>query len=267
MLPGQRTVTGQPLNSGHLKIRRMMDPSDQVVVNSLVFDGRFDSARDLIRRQEHHRQGPPAVGVRNWQTSALLQPGPDSAVAQRLNDLMLEALEYAGSSHWRTGRIGTSHLTVRSIGVRQEGVRPDDLAVQRYASALRRAVSDLGELTFTVQGLAVTPGSVMAAALPADDQADQLLIRFAEELGSDADGRLELRDIWYLNLLHFTDEIADPEGLVRWVDARRAVFIGSVTIGACDLVRWDAEKVADRYEMRPSVLVRCPFGGSPGRAG
>lgn len=246
--------------AGHLKITRMSDPADQVAVHSLVFDGRFDSARDLVRRQEHRRQGPPVAGVRNWQTSALLQPPRESTVAQGLDDLMMEALEFAGPNHWRTGQIGTSHMTVRSIGVRHEDVGSDDPAVRRYVAALRRAVSQLGELTFTVQGLALTPGSVMAAAVPADGQADELLVRFTEELGADAEDRLKRRDIWYLNLLHFADDIADPEGLVRWVDARRNLLIGSVTIGACDLVRWDATTVAGRYDWHPSVLTRCPFG-------
>ena len=80
----------------------------------------------------------------------------------------------------------------------------------------------------------------MACAVPLDANADDFMDRLATELGPDGwferpHGR---RDIWYLNLLHFTTAVAQPEELIDWVGAHRRTEFGEVTIAAPELVRF-----------------------------
>lgn len=125
--------------------------------------------------------------------------------------------------------------------------------IQRYKAALYAAAAQVGPARIQVTGLTLTPGTVMACAVPLDAQADLLMDRFAEELGPDgwlehADGR---RDIWYLNLLHFTTDIASPQILIDWVAARRNLDLGQTTIPTTELVRFHHSPDGSRPFMRP----------------
>lgn len=233
----------------------VFDDEGRLDSTSAAHDGRFGTAPQLIKTQQHRREVPLREGGR-WPVSVILQPDPESAVSMALHQLMLEAMEFAGSDHWRTGRPGTAHLTVRALERRRDNVAADDPAIRRYAGALGRAASGCRALTFWVHGVIVTPGTIMAIATPINDQADRLSDRFAEELGTDAwlEASIGLRDIWYLNLLHFAGPIADPEGLLAWADARRDLRIGSLTVDRCRLIRWDYTTVDDRYEIYPVTL-------------
>jgi hypothetical protein len=71
------------------------------------------------------------------------------------------------------------------------------------------------------------------------------------------DGR---RDIWYLNLLHFTTGIANPTALIKWVAARRSVHLGEATIAIAELVRFHHVAEPPRPFMRPEVLGRVSLG-------
>jgi len=227
---------------------------------SAAYDGRFDGARDLIMAQRHRREEPLRTGGR-WPVSVMLQPDPTSRVSLLLQRLMMEAIGFAGAHHWRTGRPGTAHLTVRALERRRDDVVPDDPAVRRYASALQRAVVGCGQLSFAVEGLIVTPGTLMAVATPTDHRADRLLERYGDELGDDAwlEASIGRRDIWYLNLLHFAGDIDDPVGFLDWADAHRRTPIGSLTVDECRLIRWDYESVDGRYDLFPVTLASSPL--------
>lgn len=119
-------------------------------------------------------------------------------------------------------------------------IPPDDPTVARYRSALDRATrAGTWPVRFQVTGLTLTPGSVMACAEPLDATADHFSARLATELGPDARHETEPRDIWYLNLLHFTTDIARPDELIDWVASRRHTLIGTTAIAAPELVRAD----------------------------
>lgn len=259
-------VREEPLagkSSGHpLLFVRMAIFDEEVsdVQTSSALDGRFDGARDLIMSQRHRREEPLREGGR-WPVSVMMQPDPASMLSQSLQQLMVEAIGFAGSHHWRTGRPGTAHLTVRALERRRNGVVPEDAAVQRYAGAMRRAAVGCRPLSFVVQGLTVTPGTVMAIAWPTDGQADRLLDRLGEELVDDGwlERSIGARDIWYLNLLHFAGRINDPGGLLDWVDARRRAPIGTLTVHECRLIRWDYEIVDGRYDLFPVTLASTSF--------
>jgi hypothetical protein len=201
------------------------------------FDELFATAAPLILRGAHQRDRPPREGGR-WPVSVVLRPPIDSDLAQRLDAVTAEAAELAGPGHWQTGQLGSAHLTVRALEGYRATIAPDDPAIERYLSALRRAA--IGPTQFRVTGLTLTPGSVMACAIPLDGAADAFMDRFATELGPDDwfERPYGRRDIWYLNLVHFTSAIANPLKLIDWVAERRTTTIGEVEIGAPELVRF-----------------------------
>ncbi|GAA0580432.1 hypothetical protein HPO96_20095 [Kribbella sandramycini] len=205
----------------------------------------------------HARDEPPVAGGR-WPLSVVFRP--TGQVADLLDALTIQASLLAGRHHWQTGQLGSAHLTVRALeGFRAE-VPDDDPAVARYEAAVRRAGQALAASTpfrFAVTGLTLTPGSVMASAFPIGPAADEFMDRLALALGPDdwferPHGR---RDIWYLNLLHFTGDIIDPRGLVKWVGDRRTRDVGELSIAAPELVRF---RLVDgvRPAMRPEPVGR-----------
>jgi hypothetical protein len=232
----------------------------------MKFDQLFAIAAPQISAGTHHREEIPRDGGR-WPVSVILRPSPESGLAHALDALTAEAAELAGPGHWQTGQLGSAHLTVRALEPRRELIPPDDPAVTRYRSALHRAASfpigrrasgPVGRHTswpigFRVTGLTLTPGTVMACAEPLDAAADTFSDHLTTELGPDAWFERERRDIWYLNLLHFTDAIAYPEDLITWVKSHRSTPIGTTAIAEPELVRSDHHP-GSRTHMRPTRL-------------
>jgi hypothetical protein len=219
------------------------------------FDRLFDEAVPLISSQRHRRDSPPVEGGR-WPVSVVLRPLEDSEFSRRLDALTSEAAGLAGAGHWYTGRAGSAHLTVRALETYRRDVDPSAPVIQRYRAALRAAADRTGPALIQVTGLTLTAGSVMACAVPLDAQADLLMDRFAEALGPDGwfehpHGR---RDIWYLNLLHFTSHIASPEHLIDWVAERRRLDVGQTTISTAELVRFHYCPDISGPFMRPQLL-------------
>jgi hypothetical protein len=223
-----------------------------------TFDQLFSTAAPLIASGNHQRDQPPREGGR-WPVSVVLRPPADGELSHRLDAVTAEAAELAGTGHWHTGQAGSAHLTVRALETYRARIDPSDPAIQRYQSALCRAAAATGPARIQVVGLTLTPGTVMACAVPLDSQADLFMDRLAAELGPDAwhewpDGR---RDIWYLNLIHFTTDIAKPEALLDWVAAHRSTYLGEATIPVAELVRFHHIPAPPRPHMRPEVLARA----------
>ncbi|WP_410785999.1 hypothetical protein [Kribbella sp. C-35] len=172
-----------------------------------------------------------------------------------LDAVTREAAELAGPEHWQTGQLSSAHLTVRALEPRREHLPADDPVVARYQSALHRATTRAQwPIGFRVTGLTLTPGTVMACAEPLDPAADTFSDHVTHELGPDAWYETERRDIWYLNLLHFTGAITAPDALIKWVTDHRTTPLGTVDIEAPELVRSEYQP-DPRPHMRP---VRIP---------
>jgi hypothetical protein len=209
----------------------------------------------LIANGNHTRDTPPSEGGR-WPVSVVLRPATDSPLSRALDQLTTEAAAVAGEGHWQTGQLGSAHLTVRALEYYRPTVDPDEPVIKRYQSALERAATTAGPARVEVTGLTLTPGTVMACAVPLDDQADLFMDQLRFELGPDAWHELPYgrRDIWYLNLLHFTTAIPNPGQLIDWVEARRDTGFGEIGIDRAELVRfWHAPEGSRPY-MRPEVL-------------
>ncbi|HEY0472030.1 MAG TPA: hypothetical protein VGD34_10190 [Kribbella sp.] len=228
----------------------------------MKFDTLFEEAAPLISTQRHQRDTPPVEGGR-WPVAAVLRPAADSELSRRLDALTNEAAALAGPGHWHTGRIGSAHLTVRALETYREIVDESEPLIQRYRKAMEAAAAQAGPASFRVTGLTLTPGTVMACAKPTDAQADLILDTFAASLGPDAwyEQAFGRRDIWYLNLLHFTTDIAQPHALIDWVTSHRSTDLGTTTIPTAELVRFHLCADDMRPSMRPQVLASAALLG------
>lgn len=214
----------------------------------------------MIRAGEHQRDVPPEVGGR-WPVSVVLRPPVDGSLSRRLDALTAEAAAIAGV-HWQTGQAGSAHLTVRALEFYRPDVDSDEPVIKRYRAAMERAASTVGPARIEVTGLTLTAGTVMASAVPLDDQADLFMDRLKDKLADDAWHELGYgrRDIWYLNLLHFTTGIPSPEALIDWVREHRSVSLGEATIRAAELVRFRHAPDGPRPLMRPQLIASVPLG-------
>ncbi|NUR99913.1 MAG: hypothetical protein HOV67_32230 [Kribbellaceae bacterium] len=205
------------------------------------FDLLFADATPRIADGTHRREQTPQEGGR-WPLSVVMRPGPHTAAARTLDDLTRQAAALAGPDHWQTGQLHSAHLTVRALEPRREDIPAGDPVTTRYLSALTRATARTRwPVGFRVTGLTLTPGTVMACAEPTTASADVFSNYLTTELGGDGWYESEPRDIWYLNLLHFTGDIADPAALIDWVGGHRTTSFGTVTVDAPELVRADHE--------------------------
>ena len=194
--------------------------------------------------------------------SAVFRPPSGSPLERRLDQLTAEAARLAGPSHWQTGQAGSAHFTIRALEGYREQVATTDPAVRRYRAALDAAAARTGPARFEVTGLTLTPGTVMACARPLDDEPDRFLDLFANLLGDDGWLERERRDIWYLNLLHFTTTIERPANLVDWVTSHRSRTIGQVEIAAAELIR-SRLRTGARPAMLPETLGTARLDARP----
>ncbi|MGW7679442.1 hypothetical protein ACWGID_01795 [Kribbella sp. NPDC054772] len=186
--------------------------------------------------------------------SVVLRPSSGTELARTLDAVTREAAELAGPGHWETGQLGSAHLTVRALEPRRDVIPPSDPTIARYHAALDRAAAGSSwPVGFRVTGLTLTPGTVMACAESLDGSADRFSDLLTAELGPDAWWETERRDIWYLNLLHFTGDIPAPAALIEWVAAHRNTSLGEVAIDAPELVRSEY-RAGPRPYMGPVVM-------------
>lgn len=202
-----------------------------------TFDQLFADGAAALAAGSHGVQVAPPGDGRRWGVSVVLRPDPEAAAS--LEALAHEAAAVAGDGHWLTGAAENSHLTVRALEWPRADIGDDDPCVARYATALRTAVAGVRPLTFAVTGLTLTPLSVMACAVPADDTADRLSAAYAAALGPDAWLEKEFRrDLWYLNVLHFAAPVTRARALIDWVAERRASAPMALRVTEVEIAAW-----------------------------
>ncbi len=104
----------------------------------------------------------------------------------------------------------------------------------------------------------------MACATPSDGAATQFKNALASELGQDGWREAHFgRDIWYSMLLHFADDVSDPQQLVNWVAQRRDLDIGLAHCDAVHLVRFRYTAREGRTLMQPEILGQAPLVDRP----
>jgi hypothetical protein len=130
-----------------------------------------------------------------------------------------------------------------------------------WRRALSRAASTTSPLRFELTGVTLAAGSVMAQLEPVDAGPWLFMAELGKALGplaSYEDGR----DIWYVNLVHFTGPIADPEGLVEWVAAHRSVPPVGFAVPDVELVTFDLAPDGVPAVV-PLTLAREVFAAAP----
>lgn len=181
---------------------------------------------------------PPGPSSTRWGLSLLLRPDP--AAATRLDEASAAVAALAGPHHWRTGGRGASHLTVADVEPWRGGVTAHDPLVRRCAERLAPVATRLPPARLTVTGLLLAPGGVLARAEPADHATSHLRPAVLAALGDAATVDSSYRgDRWWCSLLHFTGPIANPRGLVDWVDARTDLDLGPFRGELLELVRYE----------------------------
>ena len=203
------------------------------------FDRLFTQGREAVLTGTHQVESEPADGRPRWAVGAVLRL--DAPAARVIEQVARTAAGFVGGDHWLAGAVSSSHLSLRRhLEPCRRPVLPADPLVARYAAALRMAAADIGPIQFTINGLTLTPISVMASAAPADGAADELAAAFGAALlaGGCPDAGIT-PDIWYVNLVYFTGPIRDPRHLVAWVAARRQMEITELQVTGIQIVRWD----------------------------
>ncbi|MHB1445455.1 MAG: hypothetical protein ACYCTI_01855 [Acidimicrobiales bacterium] len=182
------------------------------------------------------QQEPPRDDGR-WGLSILLLPA--EPLSDRLEALTQEVLEVAGPSHWSTAGGGGAHLTVRALETYRSPERRDLDAESRYLDALRRVTADLPSPRFAFRGVFLSPGAVLLGAIDLDGTAGALRTRLAHELSEDLESHWRRSPFWYLSLVHFAGEVADPGRLLAWVSDRSELDLGTATFSEAHQCRFD----------------------------
>lgn len=201
------------------------------------FDELGSAGRRAVLAGTHEIEAPPDEDGLRWGPSAILRPDEDALA--RIDAWTSILLPIVGPGHWATGATPTAHITVRTLNGRGSKGLTNSL-IDRYRAAVAQAARSVGLVQFRAGQVLLSPISVMLSLTPVDDSADRLASELAQALG--ADGWFEkdrVRDIWYVNLIHFTGPIANSDGLIRWVDSFDPEVEAVVRARSLEVVRWD----------------------------
>jgi hypothetical protein len=206
-------------------------------MDSERFEELFEQGRVAVLAGKVPEQDPPAEGGLRWGLTVVVRP--EESVARRMARVTEEAMAVAGDTHWPTGAAISSHFTIRTLERFRTNIPKSDVPVARYLAALREASKQVGAFRLRLKGLTLTPGSVMLCASPVGAVIERFACALAGALGDDSWFEAELhRNIWYANLVHFTEPPRDPQVLVDWVAARRHLDMGSSLHTHAELVAW-----------------------------
>ena len=198
---------------------------------------------------------PPSTGTRRWALSLVVRP--DAVAADTLDDLSRRATELAGPGHWRTGRRGTSHLTVCYLEDEHRDVPDDDSRVAELAQLVGEVSRETPALRWELSGVALADRGVLALAVPADGAAATFRAHLMGALGAQGDREAYYRrSVWWATLVHFAAPVVDVPGLVSWADEHRDRPLGPVQAASVDLVRY----VHDGRQMVPETVAAVTLG-------
>lgn len=206
------------------------------------------AGRAAVSTGNHEVEAAPDEDGLRWGPSVILRP--EATALERLDAWTSALRSVVGPAHWPTGAASTAHVTVRTLRGRQPTGLERSL-IGRYGAALSKATEAVGPVRFQTGSVLLSPISVMLGLSPLDESAGRLATALAQALGHD--GWFEknrVRDIWYVNLIHFTGPIANTVGLLSWVDDfdQSSGFV--LGCDAIEVVRWDF----DGQRMFPTPL-------------
>lgn len=210
------------------------------------FNAFYAEAAPQLLAGIHGRESAPVAGDGRWPISVVAPLPPQ--MEHIVDALTAESIAVAGAGHLRTGAAGSAHVTVRSLERYRPDVPQDDPAVRRYTDAVRSAAAASAPIDLVFTGVTLTSNGILGQLETVDQALWELMARLEEALGDDAwRERGTPRDLAYVSLQHFADEIRDPAGLVRWVRAHRTAEPVTFTLTELLLVayRWTDEREAE----------------------
>ncbi len=210
---------------------------------------------------------PPAEGGTRWGLSLDLRLDP--VAEERLDALAAEAAVVAGPGQWLTGGRGSSHLTVTYLERVWRAVNADDPEVRRCAGLVEALVAHTPPLRWNLTGLALADRGVLALAEPVDDAPDRFRAAVLAELAELGQAEAYYRrSVWWATVLHFAAPLADPAGLVAWVDARTTLGPLSIPVTAdrVEVVRYafDGQRTVPVPLATMTLTGATDVSGAPG---
>lgn len=203
-----------------------------------AFERLHAEGRRAVLTGTHQVECAPADGSPRWAAGAVLRPDPRAA--QAIEQVAGAAAAVVGANHWLAGAARSSHLSLRRhLEPRRRPIPAGDPLVARYAAALRAAAKSAGPVRFAVTGLILTPVSVMARAIPADDAADDLAAVFDAALRAEGCHEAGCTPVlWYVNLVYFTGPPRAADDLAAWTQTRQQMKVTDVRVTQMQIVRW-----------------------------
>ncbi len=118
-----------------------------------VFDRIFSEAVPALLEGSHSRDEPPVDGGR-WPVSVVCVP--DHGSRDVLEDVMNEALAYAGPGHFETGRVDASHVTVRALEPYREAASVTDKISNAWIAAVDEVARESAPIRLRLTGVTLS---------------------------------------------------------------------------------------------------------------
>lgn len=128
----------------------------------------------------------------------------------------------------------------------------------QFGADVARAVDNVPQVQLRFEGLCMARGAILVRAIDVDGTGDVLRTRLAREVPGDVETNWTRAGLWYMSLVHFASEVADPRRLVEWVE-NRCPEIGTATFDEIHLSRFDF----DGRRAVPSSLQTVSLDVSP----
>lgn len=163
---------------------------------------------------------------------------PDAALAARF-DALLDRLLEAAPGQYRHPR-ADMHMTVLSLFTVTENYAPQLARLDDWRAAVRAALAGVAPFAVDFRGITISRGAVLAQGFPRDGTLETLRERLRTELRARGlDGALDQRYrlvTAHSTLLRFVAPPADPARLAAALLAERDVDLGTLRVGALELV-------------------------------
>lgn len=196
----------------------------------------LEKGRAAVLAGDVEWEEPPHAERGRWGISMLLRPS--MPMLTRLSHLAVELNAAAGGGHWAHGPT-LLHASLKALEVYRGAPPAGDPAVAAYSAALSHAVEGIPPIRASVR--AVSPHSLGVAVHvhPHGDALDLLYRRLGVALADSGAPVFEywVRDVWYINVLHFAAPVA-AEPLIAYCDANRDFDFGETTFDAAELVSY-----------------------------
>jgi hypothetical protein len=195
-----------------------------------------EKGRAAVLAGDVEQEEPPRAERGRWGISMLLRPS--MPMLTRLSLLAQELNTAAGGGHWAHGPV-LLHASLKALEVYRGAPPADDPAVAAYTAALSRAVQGIPPIRATVKTISPHSFGVAVHVHPHGDALDLLYRRLGAALAESGEPVFEywVRDVWYINVLHFAAPVS-VEPLVAYCDANRDVVFGETTFDAAELVSY-----------------------------